>query len=179
MELCQDRRGKQIDLSFLDSERVTLRYHLPLSEITSTFYDRLKEISSGYATFDYEEAENYEETDLVKLTILLNGKPVEPLSALVHRSKAESFAKEFTAKLKKHIERQLFAVAVQALVGGRVIAREDIPALRKDVLAKCYGGDITRKRKLLEKQKEGKKKLKQIGNIHLSQEAFFAILKSR
>jgi len=176
IKLCEEKRGVQKNLTYMDEQRVILHYMLPLNEVASDFYDQLKSLSSGYASFDYEEA-GYEPSDLVKMDILLNGKPVDALSVIVHKDKAYNMGRELTQKLRKVIPRQLFEVAVQAAIGAKIIARENIKALRKQVTAKCYGGDITRKRKLLEKQKAGKKRMKKVGNIDVPQEAFMTILK--
>ncbi len=176
MTLCQQKRGIQQDLSYLDEQRVILKYKLPLNEVAIEFYDQLKSLSSGYASFDYEIAD-YSPAKLVKMDILLNGKPVDALSIIVHKDKAYYVGRELTGRLKKVIHRQLFEVVIQAAIGAKIIARDRIAPLRKDVTAKCYGGDITRKRKLLEKQKEGKKKMKQIGNVEVPQEAFLSLLK--
>jgi len=176
LELCQKKRGEQIDMQHLDESRIILKYRLPLNEVASDFYDQIKSLSSGYASFDYEQV-GYQPADLVKLDILLNGKPVDALTVIVHRVNSQTIGRELAKKLRKTIQRQLFEVAIQAAIGGAIIARENVSALRKNVTAKCYGGDITRKRKLLEKQKKGKKRMKQVGNVEVPQEAFLTILK--
>ncbi len=176
MELCQDRRGEFINMTYIDTDRAELHYNLPLNEIIYDFFDALKSRSKGYASLDYELSQ-YVPSKLVKLDILLNGDIVDALSFIVHEEKAYARARRICEKLKDNIPRQLFEVPIQAAIGGKVIARETVKAMRKDVLAKCYGGDITRKKKLLEKQKEGKKKMRQLGSVEVSPEAFMAVLK--
>ena len=176
MEICQNRRGNYIDMKYLDENRVNLIYEMPLNEIIYDFFDQLKSRTKGYASFDYE-IKDYRRSELVKLDIWVNGEGVDALSFIVHKDSSYERGKKMVEKLKTAIPRQLFAIPIQAVIGGKIIARETISAMRKDVLAKCYGGDITRKKKLLEKQKKGKKKMRQIGNVEIPQEAFLSVLK--
>lgn len=176
MDLCQERRGTFIDMKYVDADRVDIHYELPLNEIIYDFFDALKSRTRGYASFDYE-LKGYQKSKLVKLDIMLNGETVDALSFIIHEEKAYARARKMAEKLKDKIPRQLFEVPIQACIGGRIIARETVKALRKDVLAKCYGGDISRKKKLLEKQKEGKKRMRQLGTVEVPQEAFMSVLK--
>ena len=174
IKLCQDRRGEQVELTYVGS-RAMVGYKLPLNEVVFDFYDRLKSVSRGYASFDYQ-VEDYREGDLVKVSILVNAEPVDALSIIVHRDKAERRGRTLINQLRKEISRHMFDIPLQAAIGGRILARETIKAMRKNVTAKCYGGDVTRKRKLREKQKDGKERRKMVGSVTIPQEAFMAVL---
>jgi GTP-binding protein LepA len=176
ISLCMDKRGQLKNQIYLTADRVELKFEMPLAEIVFDFYDKLKTISRGYASLDYE-IKGFKTSKLVKLDIMLNGEVVDALSAIVHRDKSYDWGKKICEKLKELLPRQQFEIAIQAAIGVKVIARETVKALRKNVIAKCYGGDITRKRKLLEKQKKGKKRMRQVGNVEIPQEAFMAVLK--
>jgi GTP-binding protein LepA len=176
MKITLDRRGEQESLEYIDGDRVELKYMMPLSELVVNYFDKLKSATNGYASLDYELA-GFRESDLIKLDIMLNGDPVDALSCIVHRQNAQSWGRDLCRKLKELLPRQMFDIAIQAAIGGKVVARTNVKALRKNVTAKCYGGDISRKRKLLDKQKEGKKRMKSVGNVEIPQEAFMAVLK--
>ena len=177
VKLCLDKRGKQKNMVYQAADRVILEYEMPLSEIVYDFYDKLKSISRGFASLDYE-FDRYEKSNLVKMDILINGEPVDALSVIVHKDNSYQMGRSLVMKMRRVIPRQMYDVAIQAAIGSTVISRETVKAYRKDVTSKCYGGDVSRKRKLLEKQKEGKKRMKQLGNVEIPQEAFLAVLEA-